>query len=52
MQQIILSENSIEINNNNIVELNYLANEYEVPQLIEIANQYIIQLNELILKQF
>lgn len=62
--KIILSKNSIkdfilfcqyqpiEINNNNIVELNYLANEYDVPQLTEITNQYIIQHNELILKQF
>lgn len=57
--KIILSENSIkdfilfcqyqpiEINDNNIVELDYLANEYEVLQLIEITNQYIIQHNEL-----
>lgn len=43
---------SIEIDNENVLELNYLSKEYEIDSLLDTTNQYIIDNDQLLLKVY
>ena len=43
---------TIDINDENAIDLNYLSNEYDIPQLRDITNQHITSNDKLLFKQY